>query len=270
MVNYKGINGVTKEDYEELIMKVDTNIRISDVILSEENKEQINEFLEEFKNRDKLKQYGFKPMNKLLFYGDSGCGKTFLGKALTKYLNFGMLYVDIAQALSRDDVAENIAKVFKIGNQGKYVIFLDECDSIAWNREKGNDGGTVRRATNSLFQYMDQMEDDVVMIAATNMLHKLDPAFERRFNLKLEFRRPKTTDLGKLIKRFLKSDFEFIPCTRVEQIERRCELSYYEIESIVQRQMKKAIIRGDMKVYLKDIYEDMAKFKKFKINYVID
>lgn len=267
---YKGeIPGVSIEDYNELVMGVDTNIKLSDVILSEDNKMQINEFIEEYKHRNELIQYGLTPMNKMLFYGDSGCGKTFLGKALSNYLNFGMLYVDIAQALSKQEVAENIAKVFKIGNMGKYVIFLDECDSVAWNREKGNDGGLIRRATNSLFQCMDTMNRDVVMIAATNMLHKLDPAFERRFHLKLEFRRPKTDDLGDLIANFLHDGFTFERGVRQEQIERRCELSYYELQSITERQMKKAVIRGDMTVHMKDVYEDIARFKKFKIKFDI-
>lgn len=266
---YRGeISGISVDDYNSLVMEVKTNIKLSDVILSDENKAQIDEFIEEYVNRDKLIKYGLTPMNKLLFYGDSGCGKTFLGKALTRYLNYGMLYVDIAQALSRGDVAENIAKVFKIGNMGKYVIFLDECDSIAWNREKGNDGGIVRRATNSLFQCMDQMGSELVMIAATNMLHKLDPAFERRFHLKLEFCRPDVTNLGELVKRFMKPEFKFEYGVRQEQIERRCELSYYEIQSIVEREMKKAVIRGDMTIRMKDIYEDIARFKKFKIQYV--
>ena len=52
------------------------------------------------------------------------------------------------------------------------------------------EGGDIRRATNSLFQQMDQMKPNVIVICATNMLKKLDPAFVRRFNMKMEFRRP--------------------------------------------------------------------------------
>ena len=39
-------------------------------------------------------------MNRLLFYGDSGCGKTYLSKALSNYLGFEMLYIDIANAIT--------------------------------------------------------------------------------------------------------------------------------------------------------------------------
>ena len=58
----------------------------------------------------------------------------------------------------------------------------------AWQRDTGGaDTGTIRRATNSIFQYLDQMNKTNIFVSATNMLHRLDPAFERRFNLKMEF-----------------------------------------------------------------------------------
>ena len=66
-----------------LLMRVDTNIQMDDVILSEENKRKIEQFNTENKNYAKLVMHGLQPMNRMLFYGDSGTGKTFLGKALS-------------------------------------------------------------------------------------------------------------------------------------------------------------------------------------------
>ena len=203
---------LTKEEiYNELIMPVDTNIKLSSVILSEKNKNKIRDFVMEMKNWEKLARYGLKPMNRLLFYGDSGCGKTFLGKALCNHLGYTMLYVDIARALSQGNVAINITNVFKIANSGgNYMVFLDECDSIAWSRDaKDAEGGDIRRATNSLFQQMDQMKPNVIVICATNMLHRLDPAFARRFNMKRKFRGPEQ-NIKEKIKSFLHKKFTYI------------------------------------------------------------
>lgn len=71
-----------KDVYNRLIMPVDTNITLDSVILSDENKQKIKDFLRELAYRDKLYEYGLEPMNRILMYGASGCGKTYLSKAL--------------------------------------------------------------------------------------------------------------------------------------------------------------------------------------------
>ena len=59
-------------------------------------------------------------------------------------------------------------------------VFLDECDAVAWNRDANTsaESGNLRRATNSIFQGMDQMSHNIVFAAATNMLHRLLSAFK--------------------------------------------------------------------------------------------
>ena len=71
-----------KDVYNRLIMPVDTNITLDSVILSDENKQKIKDFLRELAYRDKLYEYGLEPMNRILMYGASGCGKPYLSKAL--------------------------------------------------------------------------------------------------------------------------------------------------------------------------------------------
>lgn len=255
-----------KTVYRDLIMPVDTNITLDSVILAPENKVMVDEFVLEQENKEKLIKYGLQPMNRLLFYGASGCGKTYLGKALSNHLGYTLLYVDIAQALSKGNVADNLSNVFKLANTGKYMIFLDECDSIAWNRDADDaEGGNVRRATNSLFQFMDQMNPDVIIVCATNMLKRLDPAFERRFNLKMEFRRP-SEDLKATVKKFLKPGFNLVIDREDRITERRTKLSFYELQCVTERVMKKAVINNTLTIKMSDIYKDIAKTMHFKIN----
>ena len=52
------------EIYNELIMPVDTNIRLSSVILSDVNKDRIRDFVLEMKNHEKLAKFGFSVKKK--------------------------------------------------------------------------------------------------------------------------------------------------------------------------------------------------------------
>ena len=262
-----------REIWDNLLMQVDTNIKLESVILTDENKQKIKDFIKETEYRDTLYEYGLEPANRILMYGASGTGKTYLSKALSNHLGYTMLYVDIAKSLSDGDVAKNISDVFKLGNYlGNCIIFFDECDAIAWNRDADNaDSGTIRRATNSIFQYLDQMNHSNIFISCTNMLHRLDAAFERRFNLKMEFRRP-SLDLDECIKHFLFSKFildDDVDTTTRDIVKRRVKqnmkLSYYEIEELVKKAMKRSILNDTDVVRTSDIYKDFCLAMNIKI-----
>lgn len=262
-----------KQIVQDLLMPVDTNVTLDRVILSDENKEKIRLFIKETEYRDKLLEFGLEPMNRILMYGASGTGKTFLSKALSNHIGYTMLYVDIAKSLTDDSVSKNIAAVFKLGNYlGHCIIFFDECDSIAWNRNASDnaDSGEIRRATNSIFQYLDQMNHTNIFISCTNLINKLDAAFERRFNLKMEFRRP-SLDIDKCIKHFLFSRFtlkdDVDSTTRAVvsgKVKQSVKLSYYEIEKLIERAMKRAVLNDTTEVRSSEIYADLAETLKVK------
>lgn len=261
-------------DKHELFMPVDINIKLESVILSDENREKVTNFLMEHEHRHEFVKYGLVPVNKLLFYGASGTGKTYLAKAICNHIDYRMLYIDIAKSLSTGEAAINISRIFEVANETKNcVIFLDECDSIAWNRDNDNsDGGDIRRATNTLFQYLDQMDYTNVFISATNLLHRIDPAFERRFGEKLEFRRPQLNMLES-IQKFVLPKFTVendVDSTQREIVERRAVLSYSEIKNILEKAMKRAIIEGTTVLRTSDIYRDIAIATKIKVKFGTD
>lgn len=270
--DYDSLEDEYKEIYDSFIMPVNTNISLKSVILSDENKEKIERFIKETKYRDILYEHGLEPMNRILMYGASGTGKTYLSKALSNYLGYTMLYVDIAQSLTDGSVSKNISQIFKLANHiGECIIFFDEADSIAWNRDANTpEGGVIRRATNSIFQQLDQMNRSNIFIAATNLLHRLDAAFERRFNLKMRFNRP-DKDIKACIEHFIHPKFiieDDVDETVVSIVERRAKqyskLSYYEIQGIVERAMKDAILNDTNVVKTSEVYNELAKVMSIK------
>lgn len=258
-----------KKQYGHLIMAVDTNISIDSVILSEENKKKIIQFRTEMENVERLTMYGLTPMNRLLFYGASGTGKTYLSKALSNYMNYYMLYVDIAQALSDGSVSQAISDTFYLANKYERVLLMyDECDSIAFSRDSGATSETSRRACNSIFQQLDQMKPSVVFISATNLRHRLDPAYMTRFNLQLEFNRPELS-IEDTLKKFLKPGFSVVDNLDADSkriVDKKCRLSYRELTSICNSAMKRAVIDDSFVIKLSDLYADVAMVQNFRVN----
>lgn len=262
-----------KKEYGHLIMPVDTNISIERVILSDENKKKIEQFKTEMENVEKIVQYGLEPMNRLLFYGASGTGKTYLSKALSNYMDYYMLYVDIAQALSDGSVSQAISDTFYLANKYERVLLMyDECDSIAFSRESGATSETSRRACNSIFQQLDQMKPSVVFISATNLRHKLDPAYMTRFNLQLEFNKPELS-IEDTLKKFLKPGFTYVDNLDEDSkriVDKKCRLSYRELTSICNSAMKRAVIDNTFVIKLSDLYADVAMVQNFRVNLTVN
>lgn len=273
------LSGELKEIYDSYIMPVDLNIDFDQVILSKENRDKYMRLIKETEYADKLVEFGLKPTNRAILYGASGTGKTFSTKALANYLGYTMLYVDIGEALSSGEVSKHIKDIFKLGEAISHcVIFFDECDAIAIAREdnQGSDAGIMRRATNTIFQCLDQMSYHNIFMACTNLESKLDAAFLRRFQIKMQFKKP-DMDLKDAVRHFMKNYPKF---TIIDDVDVRLEtiinkrakqnarLSYYEIEEITYRVMKDAILSDKEEVSMQNVFLELAQSMNVRLKFM--
>lgn len=252
-------------------------LKITDVILSEENQQKLDEFLIETTNKEKFMKYGFKPVNRMLNYGASGTGKTFITKCLAAHLNYELLAIDIGKALSEGNAASALGDIFKLGNRiGNAIIFLDECDAISRDRsdKSTSRSESVRMANNAIFQLLDRMNPMCIFIAATNLVNELDPAFVRRFDVKMQFMRPPLDDLKATIEKFkhpafsIKEDMpEDIKNIILWHARDYVQLSYDEIQTWVERAEKKAIIRDEEVISEKEIYDYFMQSLRVTLQY---
>lgn len=252
-----------------------SGLTINSVILSEENKRKIDDFLTETEYKNKFVSYGLQPINRMLNYGASGTGKTFLTKCLAAHFGYELLSIDIANALSTGVAAVALEDVFKLGNHiGKAIIFLDECDAIARDRSDKSvpEDPNVRRANNALFQLLDRMNPECIFVSATNLYTELDPAFVRRFNIKLKFDRPKMDNLYETMNKFMIKGFtmkkdmqEDIKQIVLQHARNYTGLSYDEIETWVERAEKLAIMRDSEEVLESEIFSFLMDSLRVKV-----
>ena len=130
-------------------------------------------------------------INKFLFEGSPGSGKTEAAKQVTRLLDRTLFYVDFDNLIDSKlgQTNKNISSVFNeinsIPNSNKVVILFDEIDVIALDRVSSNDVREMGRVTSTILRELDRLTDlnkEIVIIATTNLFSKFDKALTMRFD----------------------------------------------------------------------------------------
>jgi ATP-dependent 26S proteasome regulatory subunit len=86
-----------------------------------------------------LKKLGIEPPKGILLFGPPGTGKTLLAKAIPNETSTGFYSIDAPTLITKGNYGEPEEKLREIFQQAKEnapsIIFIDEVDSIAANRE---------------------------------------------------------------------------------------------------------------------------------------
>ncbi len=189
------------EDTAEMLQLVrvyspeDIEVGFEDVALEDTQMEEIRKIEVAIEEREWLKKIGLMDIGKLLFIGPPGTGKTTTAKALSRKLFLPLVEVKLSMITSQflGETSKNIEKVFEIARRlSPCILFIDEFDYVAKTRTS-DEHAAVKRAVNTLLKSVDEISlvrDGVILIAATNHPHLLDPAVWRRFDKIIEFPEP--------------------------------------------------------------------------------
>lgn len=140
-------------------------------------------------------------VNKFLFEGAPGTGKTETVKQIARILERELYIVDFETIIDSKlgQTAKNIASLFQEINGFSYpeklIILFDEIDSIAIDRINANDLREMGRATSSILKGLDNLNENVLLIATTNLYSSFDKALIRRFDAVINFNRYTREDL---------------------------------------------------------------------------
>lgn len=139
-----------------------------------------------------FKTLGVKPPRGVLLYGPPGSGKTLIARAIANETGAFFFLLNGPEIMSKmaGQAEENLRKAFEEADANQpAIIFIDEIDSIAPNREKTN-GEVERRVVAQLLTLMDGVKGrgQVVCIGATNRPNSIDPALRRfgRFDREID------------------------------------------------------------------------------------
>jgi cell division protease FtsH len=161
-------------------------VTFADVAGVDEAKADVQELVEFLREPDKFQRLGGRIPRGILMVGQPGTGKTLLAKAIAGEAKVpffsisGSDFVEMFVGVGASRVRDMFEQAKK---QSPCIIFIDEIDAVGRHRGAGLGGGHDEReqTLNQLLVEMDGFEvnDGVIVVAATNRPDVLDPALLR-------------------------------------------------------------------------------------------
>lgn len=140
-------------------------------------------------------------IHKFLFHGPAGTGKTESVKQISSIMQRELYVVNFSSVIDSrlGQTAKNITRLFAEINSStrpdQTIVLFDEIDALALDRIDSHDIREMGRATSTLLSQMDELSEQIILFATTNLFSKFDKAFIRRFDAVVDFGRYTKEDL---------------------------------------------------------------------------
>lgn len=275
------IENVLKE--QDIFELIEPSIDINDIIMPQNTKELLENILKQQDKKvlERLNSWGIKSNKnieaKIIFYGPAGTGKTMSALAMAKSMKKTVLSFDCSKILSKwvGESEQNVRKIFDTYKnivqtcKQSPILLLNEADQFLSTRVESSSGSDkMHNQMQNIF--LEQIERfNGVIIATTNFLESLDSAFSRRFDYKIEFKKPDFKDRLKMWEKFLPREASFEKAFDVNLLA-NYELSGAQILMVVKNTALKVAVTEDGVFKMQDFIESIQKelnssFDKSKI-----
>ncbi|QKX95523.1 MAG: ATP-dependent Zn protease [Rapeseed phyllody phytoplasma] len=223
-------------------------VTFKDVYGMESEKEELEDLLTYFRTNQSLINFDQVRPKGYLLYGPPGTGKTFLIKALCGEANVHFINL-IPSKFRQKYIGEGEKEVDKVWqeaeNHDKTIIFIDEIEGLE-NRNDSNISSGGVNVINTLLDKLDGFNSSnkkIVLMGATNNLHKIDTALRSRFSKEIYIGHLKDHEIEGYLKHIITpyqiSYHTFLALKDITQLCQGKNLSNRDLTTIIEEAYKK-------------------------------
>jgi len=266
------LDALVKE--QEIFEYLEPETTLDDVVLHPKTRETLNNVVKQVDKEvfKKLRAWGIKDKRKtidarIIFYGAAGTGKTMTAMSLAKTLKKPILSFDCSKILSMyvGESEKNVRKIFddfkELSVKAKVdpILLLNEADQFLGARSEGT-GSSADKMHNQMQNiFLEQIERfEGILIATTNLLGNIDKAFSRRFNYKIEFKKPGKKQRLRLWQFMLPEKADYEEDFDIGKLA-KYELTGGQINLIIKNTAYKVAVREESVFTQQDFLEEIEK-----------
>lgn len=238
------IRGLIDGASSDLATRVEVSQTWDDIVLTNDQVEDIGELLARVRERDRVgEEWGFARKlarglgTAALLSGPPGTGKTMLAGLVAKELGLDIYQVDLAKVTSKwlGESEKNLGKLFDAAEAGNVILLFDEADALFGKRTgvKTSNDRHANLETNYLLQRLEAFSG--ICFLTTNHASNLDPAFQRRLSMHLQFEMPDLAERARLWRALLPAAAPRAESIDFELLAHRYELTGGYIRNAVLR-----------------------------------
>lgn len=191
----------------DLLTVVKAPVTLADMVLAESTRSRLAGVIREHAAAKAFAAHGLTPSRKLLLVGPPGVGKSMTAAALATCLDVPLLRVNLHAVVGQflGETARRLGAILDhIKTTAPAVFLFDEFDALAGARGTAEtDVGEMRRACNSLLQFVEFDESPCILVAATNHGELIDRAMFRRFDEIIHYDTPTRLEASELVRRVI-------------------------------------------------------------------
>ncbi|MEA3419887.1 MAG: ATP-binding protein [Campylobacterota bacterium] len=262
---------VKEQDLFEYLKPVTT---LDDVVLHPKTRETLQTVVKQVDKNvyKKLKEWGLKGKRKgidarIIFYGPPGTGKTMTAVSFAKTLKRPILSFDCSKILSMyvGESEKNVRKIFDdfkiLSKKAKVepILLLNEADQFLSARSEGQ-GSSADKMHNQMQNiFLEQIEKfEGILIATTNLLENIDKAFSRRFNYKIEFKKPGRKHRLRLWQYMLPENADYEEGFEISELAKH-ELTGGQINLVIKNTAYRVAVKEESLFMMQDFIEEISK-----------